>query len=281
MKNVVYGLGALGGTVALMATILDKMYGEGGRRRSQLMAEWTPRSQVKWDYNWDSREPVKKANLHNVKDENNNNNDDASNNNSKKVATASRHLILIRHGQYNLAGEMDEERYLTTLGREQARLTGLRLAELSLPFTSMARSNMTRALETADIISQHLPNTPLLEADGILREGAPIMPEPRVGSWRPDHYYQTDGARIEAAFRKYFHRAEVTQEKDSYEIVVCHANVIRYFVCRALQFPPEAWLRLSLRHASLTWLVIRPDGRVHCRALGEAGHFPPDKLSTM
>ena len=44
-------------------------------------------------------------------------------------------------------------------------------------------------------------------------------------------FYQ-DGPRIEAAFRKYFHRADVDQTKDSYEIVVCHANVIRYFVCR-------------------------------------------------
>ena len=48
-----------------------------------------------------------------------------------------------------------------------------------------------------------------------------------------------DGRRIEAAFRKYFHRAEPEQEKDSYEVIVCHANVIRYFLCRALQLPPE------------------------------------------
>lgn len=41
-----------------------------------------------------------------------------------------------------------------------------------------------------------------------------------------------DGPRIEAAFRKYFHRAPPEQLEDSYEIVVCHANVIRYFFCR-------------------------------------------------
>ena len=41
-----------------------------------------------------------------------------------------------------------------------------------------------------------------------------------------------DGARIEAAFRKYFHRAPPTQKEDTIEILVCHANVIRYFVCR-------------------------------------------------
>ena len=47
----------------------------------------------------------------------------------------------------------------------------------------------------------------------------------------PQQFYQ-DGPRIEAAFRKYFHRADVDETKDSYEIIVCHANVIRYFVCR-------------------------------------------------
>ena len=44
-------------------------------------------------------------------------------------------------------------------------------------------------------------------------------------------FYQ-DGARIEAAFRKYFHRADPEQKGDSVEVIICHANVIRYFVCR-------------------------------------------------
>ena len=33
-----------------------------------------------------------------------------------KKPTATRHIILIRHGQYNLKGETDEDRYLTELG---------------------------------------------------------------------------------------------------------------------------------------------------------------------
>lgn len=87
-------------------------------------------------------------------------------------------------------------------------------------------------------------------------------------------FYQ-DGARIEAAFRKYFFRAEPEQQIDSYTLLVCHANVIRYFVCRALQFPAEAWLRLSLNHASITWLSILPNGRVILRAFGDSSHIPP------
>ena len=89
-----------------------------------------------------------------------------------------------------------------------------------------------------------------------------------------------DGSRIEAAFRKYFYRAPVEQLEDSYELIVCHANVIRYFFCRALQFPGEAWLRFGLNHGSITHIVIRPDGRVGCRVLGESGYMPISKVSS-
>jgi len=294
-------IGVASGTLAICATVLETFYSDSKKQKSAVMLreencqKTNPSIQItkfhlinpeyqksiyqksnpayqkedsiypKWNRNWDHRELAKDI--------------DNENDKSKKTK-ASRHIILIRHGQYNLAGTTDEEKYLTVMGRDQARLTGLRLAELSLPYTFIIHSDMSRAVETAQLISESLPNVPLKPADSILREGAPIKPEPRVGTWRPDHYYLQDGARVEAAFRKYFHRPDQVQDMDSYELVVCHANVIRYFVCRALQFPPEAWLRLSLKHASLTWLVIRPDGRVSCRTLGEAGHFPPELLST-
>ncbi|CAH0549607.1 unnamed protein product [Brassicogethes aeneus] len=101
-------------------------------------------------------------------------------------------------------------------------------------------------------------DVPISHCD-LLREGAPVPPEPPIGRWKPElHQYYQDGSRIEAAFRKYFHRANVSQEKDSFTLLVCHANVIRYFACRALQFPAEGWLRISLNHASITWITITP-----------------------
>ena len=38
--------------------------------------------------------------------------------------TVTRKLVLVRHGQYNTEGEEDKERYLTDLGKEQAKITG-------------------------------------------------------------------------------------------------------------------------------------------------------------
>ena len=61
--------------------------------------------------------------------------------------------------------------------------------------------------------------------------------------------------------------------RHEYEVIVCHGNVIRYFFMRALQLPPEAWLRLCTFNCSLTYFTIRPTGGVSCRMLGDTGHM--------
>ncbi|XP_008295808.1 serine/threonine-protein phosphatase PGAM5, mitochondrial isoform X4 [Stegastes partitus] len=242
---------------------------------------WTPASHTPaptghaWDFNWDKRDP---SSLSNGKKKESVTEDPSSEQDNGKPK-ATRNILLIRHSQYNLSGNSDKERILTPLGREQAELTGQRLAALGLKYDVLIHSSMARATETANIISKHLPGVELVSCD-LLREGAPIEPVPPVTHWKPDAVqYHEDGARIEAAFRRYIHRADPKQKEDSYEIIVCHANVIRYFVCRALQFPPEGWLRMGLNNGSITWLTIRPSGRVALRTLGDAGFMPPDKLT--
>ncbi|XP_050430596.1 serine/threonine-protein phosphatase PGAM5, mitochondrial-like [Adelges cooleyi] len=140
---------------------------------------------------------------------------------------------------------------------------------------------MTRAMETCSLIQKHLSSDIPLTSTDLLREGAPIPPDPPSRRWKPDLYqFYRDGARIEAAFRQFFHRAPPEQKEDSYEIIVCHANVIRYFVMRALQLSPEAWLRLKLDHASITSFAIFPNGRVILHNYSNSGYMPPDAISS-
>ncbi|XP_065333071.1 serine/threonine-protein phosphatase PGAM5, mitochondrial isoform X1 [Cloeon dipterum] len=275
MRSIISGLGAAGGALLLYSAFKEK---------KRVAASWTvPHVPVeeyhpKWDSNWDRRDPnsiVKPIKGKDGKFE------VPEGDASSGKATAVRHILLIRHGQYNLSGKTDKERTLTDFGQQQATLTGKRLAELALPYSSLIRSTMTRAIETAALIGKHLDKDIPSESCPLLHEGAPIPPEPPVGHWRPEqHQFFEDGARIEAAFRKHFHRADPAQVRDSYDVLVCHANVIRYFVCRALQFPPEAWLRFSLQHGSITWLSVQPSGRVTLRALGDTGHMPPHLLTS-
>ncbi|VEL33921.1 unnamed protein product [Protopolystoma xenopodis] len=80
-------------------------------------------------------------------------------------------------------------------------------------------------------------------------------------------------------------------------VFVGHANVIRYFICRCLQLPPEAWLRFSLGHGSFTqiniwtsgresphhWRLQGPSGEIHCivsvNRMGDVGHMDRPLIS--
>ncbi|VDM01447.1 unnamed protein product [Schistocephalus solidus] len=221
-----------------------------------------------WNSNWDGRDLVSSTDSRS--------NGDISS--SPRRPQSSRHIILVRHGQYHYAAD-DSDCHLTKLGREQTDYTGQRLKQLNLPYSRIIYSTMTRAVESTDEIIKHLPEVPAVPCDR-LREGAPFPPQPPVPNWpASENAFSEDGPRIEAAFNHYMHRADPDQEKDSYEILVCHANVIRYFVCRSLQLPPEAWIRMTLDHGSLTWITIRPSGTVSLRWLGNSGYMPADKLS--
>ena len=121
-----------------------------------------------WDNNWDRRESESGA--------------------ADSRGKAQRHIILIRHGQYNLKGKGDAERYLSELGRQQADVTGQRLKELELAgikFATLHQSSLTRSMETAAIIRNHLPHVPV-KTDPLLCEGAPIQPDPPSAVWKPE-----------------------------------------------------------------------------------------------
>lgn len=273
-RRVIASVGILGGSVAAFV-----VYSEDAKKR-KVHASWTTNFQptVQWDNNWDRRDPefCAKPPKNSSVEEQNRYNEEVQ----KNKPVASRYLYLIRHGQYNLQGESDRECYLTELGRKQADLTGQRLKQLGIPFKRLVHSTMTRAIETAMLVHKHLEPLPLQPCE-LIREGAPIPPEPPYGDWKPEaKVFFTDGARIEAGFRKYFYRASPSQREDSHEVIVCHGNVIRYWICRAMQFPPEAWCRISLAHCSITVVCIRPSGRVSLRALGDTGHFPKELITT-
>lgn len=230
---------------------------------------------VKWNHNWDNQDSSNSVKSGNDKDPLLQNDEPKI----KSRPTARRHILLIRHGEYETSAKKDIDRHLTSLGRKQADLVGQRLKDLEFNYTKIIRSTMTRAKETSDIIRKHFPDLPVEDCD-LLKEGFPVKPEPPTQSWNvPDEVYLKDGLRIEAAFKKHFHRAYENQTSDSYEIMVCHANVIRYFICRLLQFPPEAWMRFSLHHCSITWVVIIPSGRVGVYAIGDSGFLPEGFLT--
>lgn len=298
---------------------------------------WTPKVPYpQWDKDWDGKQPQPQP----TQDGNDKQDVNTPQEQQKKQQQqhqyderfirkhgVTRHIILIRHGQYDERHPDDHKRVLTPLGRKQAELTGKRLAEMIQGINEqfgpchvkvLRVSDMARAKETAEIIAKELPDwVERAEPDALLNEGRPChtIPGGRV-SQKVIEKTDQGHKRIEEAFRKYFYRADLPlcdkgeekkeedvsnvdkredhaltasdEKKDSlqgsskelefhpqheFEIIVCHANVIRYFLCRALQLPPEAWLRLCTFNCSLNYITIRPTGSVSVRMLGDIGHL--------
>ena len=69
--------------------------------------------------------------------------------------------------------------------RLQAKTTGQRLKDLNFKYTKLVCSTLIRAIETADIIASYLPDVPR-ETCCMLREGAPVKPDPSSPNWKPE-----------------------------------------------------------------------------------------------
>jgi serine/threonine-protein phosphatase PGAM5 len=183
-----------------------------------------------------------------------------------------RTLILVRHGVYDETDPRDAEigKALLPQGREQARLTGERLAGWPARIDVLRASTMTRARETAEIIAKALPGVPLL-ADRELREceppGTHQATMPGLGHGDPD----SCAARIDGDFARYF---RPSPDRDSTEVLVCHGNVIRWLTCRAMGADPRLWLSMSVANCSLTIIQVRPNGTFKITGVGDRGHLP-------
>lgn len=261
--------------------------------RKQHFGMW-PEWSRQWNDDWDHRAPTSPA--------------------ESKRKGKTIHLIMVRHGQYDLN---TEENGLTGLGRLQAELTGRRIANMAqssisdfygerkIVIKNVYHSNLLRAAETARIVGKHLDADVKVEEDLMLAEGWPCLPEPyKVSSSMLPSKLFIESARVEAVFRKYCHRftdgkkkmkaendvviseskeVEVPEstprtinEEEEYIVLICHQNIIRYFVCRALQLHPEAWLRFRGSNCGITEIIISDDGRVSLEKFADVGHLPVD-----
>ncbi|CAD7974177.1 unnamed protein product [Amoebophrya sp. A120] len=118
------------------------------------------------------------------------------------------------------------------------------------------------------------------ETNADIAEGLPCIPDPDPQHGKRSTTNKTSQDRIRGAFNQIFRVPQGTNiEHISTNIYFCHANVIRYFVLRALQLDERAWLRLSVAHASVVWISLDHDGYVSVRLLGDAGHLPVQKLT--
>ena len=186
---------------------------------------------------------------------------------------APRTIVLVRHGAYvpdAKAGALGPG--LVPIGVAQARLAGARLAGLPFRFDAILASPLTRAHETARVIAADLPGVPL-EVVPALAECTPATRRKEITDREKPEEMAACAAGLDAFFAARFLPASGGQRHD---LFVAHGNVIRYLVTRALGVDTKAWLEMSVGHASLTTILVEPDGRLKVIAIGDVGHIPPN-----
>ena len=184
-----------------------------------------------------------------------------------------RTIYLIRHGQYDQSDTRDEftGKGLVPLGIAQARLLAARLRALPVEFTSLISSTMTRARQTAMVINREFPRLELKQSELICECTPP--------TWRKDVMAEAKPGETEACVKnieQFFREAFIPAPdgRDRHDIVVCHGNIIRYLVAKALQVDTMSWLQMSISNCSLTVIRVLPDGKMKLDAFGDYGHIP-------
>ncbi|GLE07088.1 hypothetical protein PINS_up016957 [Pythium insidiosum] len=203
---------------------------------------------------------------------------------------------------------------LTPLGVQQARATGQFLRTYlderrvlkRFPVFPIYHSGMRRTVETAQHIAQcFAPGGIELRENKLVREAWPSNPLPssnrKVLAREKLDNMVSDCARVKLVFRMLFRHlipddldleehpldasdqqafsetfAGRTQHRpsDRYRVVVCHANIIRWFVCKALGVDPEGtWGRMRYNHCAVTAMEVDSVGNVQLAFLNQTAHL--------
>ena len=121
-------------------------------------------------------------------------------------------------------------------------------------------------------MGQVLGMTP--ERDSLIHECTPT-------SDRPDYMKTTTAAELalceanlQAAWTRYF---TPTPDADTHDVLVCHGNVIRWMVAKALGMDLKTWTHFDIGNGSLTVISVRADGTARLAMYSDVGHIPVEK----
>ena len=185
---------------------------------------------------------------------------------------ATRTIVLVRHGNYVADPAIDERigPPLSPLGVAQAHLAGAALRQLPVQFDHLYASPMQRARDTAAVIAGDFPGRTFEVLDDMAECTPPTRRIEVTKDEKPADLVACS-ERLDRLFARIFKPAMAGDQAD---MLVCHGNVIRYMVTRALGVDTAAWLEMSVGHASFTTIRVTADGRFKVIAVGDVGHVP-------
>lgn len=189
---------------------------------------------------------------------------------------AERIITLVRHGKHDRNNSETGGGDLLPMGCEQAEYVAAVIAQ-QFPVTQLVTSTLRRAIGTAQVIATRIPNVPYRE-DRVLCEAVYHIPK-RNREYFEQQYGDITPAtvahhrvRMAYAYKTYVKAAEGSI--DEHDVLVCHGNVIRYFIIRAMRAPLHLWTQMDVYNGSITRLLVQENGDVRLVTQNEVSHLP-------
>lgn len=191
---------------------------------------------------------------------------------------ATRYLYLVRHAQ-----ALPDESGLTETGRRQARLLGRRLR--GRPITVAYHSPLTRAAQTAQLITAQTDGVPLRPAEAAgdyvpyLPERDELPPEAAdrvlsfLSSFTPGD--RERGAALAGQALDLF-TGPAAGDGESHELLVTHNFLVGWLIGHALAAPPWRWIGVNQANAGLTVIRYTADMLPSVLVFNDLSHLPDE-----
>lgn len=181
-----------------------------------------------------------------------------------------RNLYLIRNAQYVEGADS-----LTKIGQRQASITAQAMRHLTL--YALDCSPYPQVVETAQIIAE--PHDVRVKQTSLLRQYDSLRD---IKMRTSEIFFTEDGidlqrTQLEIAYQTYFYPPN--ELEDTHEILICHANIIRDLICRAIGVNASTWAHMMINHCGISVMTIDELGEAHLLEYNEVRHLP-DSLRT-
>ncbi len=178
-------------------------------------------------------------------------------------------IILIRHGETEANIEASAAPVLTVKGKHQVIELAKRLKDSKIAI--IYSSNLERASLTAKEIQKNNQNLELIETEELQEIYRLIIGGAPKDGTRPNRF-EEDLERAEKFWKK------ILKWKYKNVAVVCHGNIIRFFLAKALGAPPKYFYNIEIDPASVSIINIK-EGKTKVLLVNDIAHIPKELLS--
>lgn len=178
-------------------------------------------------------------------------------------------IILIRHGETEANIKANAPPILTIKGKKQIDALARRLKNSKIDV--IFSSDLERASLTAREIHKYNPQAKLVETEELQEIYRLIIGGPAKEGISPNRF-EENMKRAENFWKK------MLKWKYKNVAVVCHGNIIRFFLSKAIRAPPECFYKIEIYPTSVSIINIKYD-ESKVVLINDIAHIPKELLS--